>query len=77
MVVASDGSSRTLPLDDFEVMPTGTWDSAIDGSTYPSGWTVRIPAEGIDLTVTPVIEDQELEYEAEIVTNEYACLDNA
>ena len=61
VVVASDGSSRTLPLDDFEVMPTGTWDSAIDGSTYPSGWTVRIPAEGIDLTVTPVIEDQELD----------------
>lgn len=24
-----------------------------------------------------VIEDQELEYEAEIVTNEYACVDNA
>ncbi|MBT8402479.1 MAG: carotenoid 1,2-hydratase [Gemmatimonadetes bacterium] len=61
VVVATDGSARTLPLDEFEVVPTGSWDSAIDGSTYPSGWTVRIPAEGIDLTVTPILDDQELD----------------
>jgi predicted secreted hydrolase len=61
VVVQADGSARTLPLDAFEVEPTGSWASPIDGSVYPSGWRVRLPSEGLDLVVDPVLQDQELE----------------
>jgi predicted secreted hydrolase len=61
VVVQADGAFATLPLQGFSVEPTGTWESPIDGSAYPSGWRVRIPDEDLDLRVTPVLADQELE----------------
>ena len=30
------------------------------GATYPAGWRFQIPAEGLDLTITPLLADQEL-----------------
>ena len=36
-----------------------TWDSP-EGGAYPSLWKVRVPRVGLDLTVTPVIANQEL-----------------
>jgi predicted secreted hydrolase len=48
-------------VEDFALTPTGTWTSPLDGSVYPSGWIVRVPDQGIELRVTPVLADQELD----------------
>ena len=32
----------------------------MDGVSYPSGWHIRIPDRGVDLTVDPVLAEQEL-----------------
>jgi predicted secreted hydrolase len=46
---------------DVSVTPTGTWTSPLDGSIYPSGWRIALPAEGWALEVTPVLPGQELD----------------
>ncbi len=60
VLVAGDGAALHLSVGDFSLVATGQWSSPIDGAVYPSGWTIRVPDEGLDLTVTPVLEDQEL-----------------
>ena len=60
VLVEADGSHRLLNSDDFSLEATGTWRSPLDGSEYPSGWRVALPAEGLSLEVTPVRPDQEL-----------------
>jgi predicted secreted hydrolase len=37
---------------------TGTWKSPHTGCTYPAGWKVTI--QGLSLTITPAVADQEL-----------------
>ena len=57
--VGADGTATHLDQDDVEVTVLDTWDSP-EGGTYPSLWNVRVPRFGIDVTVTPVIANQEL-----------------
>lgn len=59
--VASDGTFEPLTKDDFAIEPTGYWKSSKSQATYPSGWRVTAKKQDIELTVTPVIEDQELD----------------
>ncbi|MBT8488909.1 MAG: carotenoid 1,2-hydratase [Gemmatimonadetes bacterium] len=61
--VLIDLQGRRIPLEwgeEVEVVPTGTWRSPEDGAEYPSGWRIRVPDRGWDLTVEPVVDDQEL-----------------
>jgi len=58
--VAADGRSFTLGAGDFAVDPRGRWRSLRTGAVYPSGWRVRVPSRGVDLSVTPRVLDQEL-----------------
>ena len=58
--VRPGGSSRTLGVDDVELEPTGTWASPATGGRYPSGWRVRVPSEGLDLVVDPLLASAEL-----------------
>jgi predicted secreted hydrolase len=60
-VVAPDGASRTLGLADFTLEDLDRWTSPRSGAAYPSRWRVRIPSEGLDLTVRPLLPDQELD----------------
>lgn len=46
---------------DFVVEPVATWTSPATGTTYPSGWTISLPAESLSLTLTPALVDQELD----------------
>lgn len=73
-----DENSNVSPLknEDFRIEPTGSWKSPQSGATYPSGWTISVPSLAIDLTVTPVIEDQELDTRGTtmIVYWEGACI---
>ncbi|MGH7331009.1 MAG: lipocalin family protein, partial [Polyangiaceae bacterium] len=59
-LVEPDGRVRYLPLADFTTQALASWKSPRTGATYPSGWRVRIPSEGLDVTVTPLVLDQEL-----------------
>jgi predicted secreted hydrolase len=59
-LVAPDGRARHLPLSAFRVSATGEWRSSRTRGRYPSGWRVRVPDAGIDLTIAPVLPDQEV-----------------
>ena len=60
-IAGPDGRSRTLGLRDFSLEPLATWESPDSGARYPARWRVRVPSEGLDLTVTPLLADQELD----------------
>ena len=68
--VYKDGSSRHLSLQDFKVTVLSHYRSAKTGAEYPAGWQIAIPSENLDLTVTPLIEDQEFQGSA-ITGNNY------
>ena len=60
-IVGPDGELTTLDADDVTITPTGTWTSPETGIEYPSGWSIDVPGEDLDLTVTPTMPDQELD----------------
>jgi|WetSurMetagenome_2_1015567.scaffolds.fasta_scaffold15022_3 predicted secreted hydrolase len=51
-----------LAAEDFNISSTGSWKSPTSNAVYPSGWHMLIPSQGIDLTITPLIKDQELNF---------------
>lgn len=57
-----DATGRTTPLrsSDFRIVPLDTWTSPKTGVRYPSRWRLQVPAQQLDLTVTPRQADQEL-----------------
>lgn len=59
-LVARDGHVRHLRLADFQTQALSTWKSPATGAVYPSGWRVQVPSEGLDVTITPVLRNQEL-----------------
>jgi predicted secreted hydrolase len=59
-LVAVDGSSRTLGVDDFRVEALETWTSPRGGTRYPSRWRVTLPRDRLELDVVPRLADQEL-----------------
>lgn len=63
-----DGSGHATNLDRtaFEVIadPARTWTSPATGATYPAGWTIRIPGEGLVIDLTPTVANQELDTRA-------------
>jgi predicted secreted hydrolase len=63
-LVARDGRVRVLEPEAWSVRAVGTWRSGASGATYPSGWEVEVPGEGIRLTVTPEVRDAENRSEA-------------
>ncbi|HWQ83624.1 MAG TPA: lipocalin-like domain-containing protein [Anaerolineales bacterium] len=59
-LVYPDGSTRTLKREDFTIAVTGTWKSPHSGAEYPAGWRISAAEIGLELALTPVIPDQEL-----------------
>lgn len=59
-VVEADGRKRTLASGAVRVEVLDTWTSPRDGTRYPARWRVHVPAERLDLVVTPILADQEL-----------------
>lgn len=60
-LVAGDGESRTLARDEATVEVLDEWTSPRSGTRYPARWRVRVEAAGLDLVLTPVLADQELD----------------
>jgi predicted secreted hydrolase len=56
-----DASGETRPLGNTEVdiAATGVWRDAA-GARYPAGWRLRVPPLALELTVSPLLADQEL-----------------
>jgi predicted secreted hydrolase len=59
-LVEPDGSSRTLAPGTVILEPAGEWRSPRSGAVYPARWRLQIPGEQLDLTITPLLADQEL-----------------
>ncbi|MGI8556026.1 MAG: lipocalin family protein [Pyrinomonadaceae bacterium] len=55
------GNSTYLSHTDFTIEPTGYWKSPRTNAVYPSGWKLKVPKVDLELTITPIIEDQELD----------------
>ena len=59
-LIGSDGSVIHLRHDQLHITPLGSWHSSKSGATYPMGWRVVVPAFLIDVTLQPLLRDQEL-----------------
>lgn len=55
------GARTHLTRDDFSLEVTAYWRSPHTDATYPMGWRLHVPGFGIDVAITPVIKDQELD----------------
>lgn len=58
-MVYMDGKTKSLSYEEVELEETDDWQSPHSGVRYPSGWKIRIPKENLEMTVTPVMNDQE------------------
>ena len=61
-LVMQDQPVIRFSIADFIITPTGTWKSPSSKAEYPSGWRMTIPSQGVDLKITPLIKDQELNF---------------
>ena len=59
-LVDADGDYKPIQPGDALLDVLDEWQSG-RGGTYPSHWRFQMPAEGIDLEITPYISDQELD----------------
>lgn len=59
--VEPDGAVTILNADDVVAHATGSWTSPATGTTYPSGWTIEVPAVELEVALTPALRDQELD----------------
>ena len=58
-LVGPNGSVQNLNQGDFTITAQGQWTSPHTQATYPQGWTIAVPAAAINVTITPVLPDQE------------------
>ncbi len=59
--VDAEGRSTHLTREDFMLEMTERWQSPRTGAIYPGGWRLRVPRIRVDVSITPVIKDQELD----------------
>jgi predicted secreted hydrolase len=50
-----------VALRDFSLEVLDRWQSPDSGVQYPARWRLRVPSEGLELTVAPLLADQELD----------------
>jgi predicted secreted hydrolase len=62
-LVDASGDVTNLDRSAFvvEADPARTWTSPGTGATYPAGWTIRIPGEGLVIDLEPTVAAQELD----------------
>jgi predicted secreted hydrolase len=61
VIVDSRGGVHPLPAT-VQVAATSDWTSPHSGVRYPASWTLNDAADGLSLTVTPYLADQELNH---------------
>jgi predicted secreted hydrolase len=68
-LVHGDGRWEHLPLVSFQVERLGSWRSKNSGTTYPSGWRLKVPHKKMELKLVPTVKDQELTTGKSILVN--------
>lgn len=61
VLVEPDGHTRHLTSDMVNLRVMDHWESPLGGPPYPSRWRLAVPGEDIELEVTPLLPDQELD----------------
>jgi predicted secreted hydrolase len=56
----ADGRVTYLTATDMTITPAGSWQSPHTGAVYPATWQLQIHPLALDITVTPLVADQEL-----------------
>jgi predicted secreted hydrolase len=59
-LIEPNGTTRHLKLSEISIAVMDRWKSPRSGGEYPSRWRIQIPLARIDLTVAPLVADQEL-----------------
>ena len=59
-LVAKGSAPRRLVAGDFTLTPGRRWTSPASGGSYPVEWQVAVPADSLQLAVTPVLDTQEI-----------------
>ena len=59
-LVQANGTTRRLGPDDVRVEGQGVWRSPETDARYPARWRLRVPTEGLDLVVEPLLAAQEM-----------------
>lgn len=59
-LVRPNGETYSLKHDEVQLEVESYWTSPRSQGRYPSEWQVRIPAENLELMITPYLADQEL-----------------
>jgi predicted secreted hydrolase len=59
-IIEPNGATRMLSPADFQVEIRETWRSPHSGAEYPSEWVITILNEEIQLSIKPLMPDQEL-----------------
>ncbi|MBI2887446.1 MAG: hypothetical protein HYY02_09575 [Chloroflexi bacterium] len=54
------GKALHLPASALRVAARGLWRSPETGATYPSGWTLELPGQGLSLQIDPAVAAQEM-----------------
>ncbi len=63
-LVRPEGTTVHLDPSAFSVAVTSHWTSPASGATYPAGWRIRLPSEGLVIDLRPTVADQELDTRA-------------
>jgi predicted secreted hydrolase len=59
-LITSDGNVIHIRREQMTITPLSSWKSPKSGATYPMGWRVVVPGFRIDVTLKPLLRDQEL-----------------
>jgi predicted secreted hydrolase len=59
--VPREGPPRTLAWSGVSLAETAAWTSPRTRAKYPAGWRLSIAPLGLDLTIEPLVSDQELD----------------
>ncbi|HYI09240.1 MAG TPA: lipocalin-like domain-containing protein [Thermoanaerobaculia bacterium] len=59
-LIDSDGSVIHIRRDQMRITPLARWKSKKSGATYPMGWRVEVPPFRVNLTLQPLMKEQEL-----------------
>jgi predicted secreted hydrolase len=59
-LVNPDGTTKHLGIKGYRVEVLDRWKSPTGGANYPMKWKITVPAEAIELEITPAFPQQEL-----------------
>ena len=74
-LIDKEGKSTYFARGAYHLTTLGNWVSPKTGTSYPSGWRLEIPEHNLELEITPLFDDQELDTRGTTMINywEGAC----